>query len=84
MSVGSNSTDRPSEDVTNASNINADEIVADELHSLLDAVDSESIAGEFRSIESADCVGIVRENDSVESGDQSGLLSQVSVDSFES
>ena len=48
MSVRSNSTDRPSEDVTNASNINADEIVADELYSLLDAVDSESIADEFR------------------------------------
>ena len=48
MSVRSNSADRPSEDVTNASNINADEIVADELYSLLDAVDSESIADEFR------------------------------------
>ena len=48
MSVRSNSTDRPSEDVTNASSINADEIVADELYSLLDAVDSESIAEEFR------------------------------------
>ena len=48
MSVRSNSADRPSEDVTNASNINADEIVADELYSLLDAVDSESIAEEFR------------------------------------
>ena len=35
-------------DVTNASNINADEIVADELYSLLDPVDSESIADEFR------------------------------------
>jgi hypothetical protein len=48
MSVSSKSTERPSEDVTNASNINADEIVADELYSLLDAVDSESIADEFR------------------------------------
>ena len=48
MSVRSNSADRPSEDVTNASNINADEIVADALYSLLDAVDSESIADEFR------------------------------------
>ena len=48
MSVRSNSTDRPSEDVTNASSINADEIVADKLYSLLDAVDSESIAEEFR------------------------------------
>jgi len=48
MSVVANQTDRPSEDVTNASNINADKIVADELYSLLDAVDSESIADEFR------------------------------------
>jgi hypothetical protein len=48
MSVRSNSTDRPSEDVTNASNVNADKIVADELYPLLDAVDSKSIADEFR------------------------------------
>ena len=48
MSVSSKSTEGPSEDVTNASNINADEIVADALYSLLDAVDSESIADEFR------------------------------------
>jgi hypothetical protein len=48
MSVVPNPTDRPSEDATAASNINADEIVADELYSLLDAVDSESIAEEFR------------------------------------
>jgi hypothetical protein len=48
MSVGSKLTDRPSEDVTNGSNINAEELVADELYSLLDAVDSESIADEFR------------------------------------
>jgi len=48
MSVASKPTDRPSGDVTNASNINADELVADELYSLLDAVDSESIADEFR------------------------------------
>ena len=47
MSVASKLTVRPSEDVTNASNINADEIVADELYSLLDAVDSESIADKF-------------------------------------
>jgi hypothetical protein len=40
MSVRSNSTDRPSEDVTNASSINADEIVADELYSLLDVMAS--------------------------------------------
>ncbi len=31
MSVRSNSTDKPSEEVMNASNINADEIVANEL-----------------------------------------------------
>ena len=48
MSVASKPADRPSEDVTNASNINADETVADEVYSLLDAVDSESIADEFR------------------------------------
>ena len=48
MSVVPNPTDRPSEDVTATSNINPDEIVADELYSLLDAVDSESIADEFR------------------------------------
>jgi len=48
VSVDSNSTNRPSEDTTNASNINVDEIVAKEVYSLLDAVDSESIAQEFR------------------------------------
>jgi len=48
MSVCSNSVQGLSEDVINASNINADEIVAEELYSLLDAVDSESIADEFR------------------------------------
>ncbi|GAB7011166.1 hypothetical protein JCM31271_31090 [Halorubrum trueperi] len=48
MSVASKPADRPSEDVTNASNINADETVADEVYSLLDAVDSESIADQFR------------------------------------
>ena len=48
MSVVPNPTDRPSEDSTAARNINADEIVADALYSLLDAVDSESIADEFR------------------------------------
>jgi hypothetical protein len=48
MSVVPNPTDRPSEDATTTSNINTDEIVADELYSLLDAVDSESIAEEFR------------------------------------
>jgi hypothetical protein len=41
-------TDRPSPRPTNASNISATEIVADEVYSLLDAVDSESIAEEFR------------------------------------
>jgi hypothetical protein len=35
---GSNSTDRPPENVMNANNINADEIVADELDSLLDVM----------------------------------------------
>jgi hypothetical protein len=48
MSVVPNPTDRPSEGVTATSNINPDEIVADELYSLLDTVDSESIADEFR------------------------------------
>jgi len=48
MSVGSNSAHRPSTRGTDASNINADEIVADALYSLLDAVDSESIADEFK------------------------------------
>ena len=48
MSVGPNLTDRPSTGDKPANNINADEIVADEVYSLLDAVDSESIADEFR------------------------------------
>ena len=48
MSVVSIPTDRPSAGDTNASIISADEIVADEVYSLIDAVDSESIAGEFR------------------------------------
>ena len=48
MSVVSNPTDRPSAGETNASIINTDEIVADEVYSLIDAVDSESIAEEFR------------------------------------
>jgi hypothetical protein len=48
MSVHSNSTDSPSEDVTNASNINADESIADELCLLSTASSSESIADEFR------------------------------------
>ncbi|QZA89074.1 transposase [Salinarchaeum sp. IM2453] len=39
MSVASKPIDRPSGDVTNASNINADETVADELYSLLDAAE---------------------------------------------
>ncbi len=39
MSVASKPADRPSEDVANASNINTDEIVADEVYSLLDASD---------------------------------------------
>jgi len=37
MSVASKISDRPSEDVTNADNINADKIVVDELYSLFDA-----------------------------------------------
>jgi len=48
MSVASKLTDRPSEEPTNASNISATESVADEVYSLLDSVDSESIAEEFR------------------------------------
>jgi len=47
MSVAPNPTDRPLDDARTASNINADEIVADELCSLVNAVDSESIAEEF-------------------------------------
>ena len=39
---------RPSASETNASDINSVELVADEVYSLLDAVDSESIAQEFR------------------------------------
>ena len=42
------SANRPSEDVTDASNINSTDLVADELYSLLDEVDSESIADEFK------------------------------------
>jgi len=48
MSVDSTSTDRPSPEATNASNISTVELVAEEVYSLLDAVDSESIAEEFR------------------------------------
>lgn len=48
MSVHSNSADQSLEDITNASNINAEEIAADELYLLLDALNSESIAEEFR------------------------------------
>jgi len=48
MSVHSNSADRPSEGATNAYNINSTDLVADELYSLLDEVDSESIADEFK------------------------------------
>jgi hypothetical protein len=47
MSVASKPTDRPSEEPTNANNISATEIVSDEVYSLLDSVDSESIADEF-------------------------------------
>jgi len=48
MAVARNSTNRPSEDVIAANNINSTDLVANELYSLLDAVDSESIADEFR------------------------------------
>jgi len=48
MSVASKPTDRPSEEPTKASNISATESAADEVYSLLDSVDSESIAEEFR------------------------------------
>jgi Transposase DDE domain. len=48
MSVQFDSADRPSEDVTDTSNINSTDLVADELYSLLDEVDSESIADEFK------------------------------------
>jgi len=47
MSVDSISTDRPSPEATNANNISTVELVADEVYSLLDSVDSESIADEF-------------------------------------
>jgi hypothetical protein len=43
MPVSSKSTEGLSENVTNASNINADEIVADKLDSLLDANDRDAI-----------------------------------------
>ncbi len=48
MSVAPNSANKPSEDATAAHNINSTDSVADGLYSLLDAVDSESIADEFR------------------------------------
>ncbi|CCC39894.1 IS4 family transposase [Haloquadratum walsbyi] len=48
MSVQFDSPNRPSEDVTDASNINSTDLVADEMYSLLDEVDSESIADEFK------------------------------------
>lgn len=47
MSVSFKSTGGPSSDETNANNINSVETVTNELYSLLDAVDSESIAEEF-------------------------------------
>jgi hypothetical protein len=49
MSVRFNSVDRPSEDVTNACNLNPPDIVVDELCSLLDAADSASIADDSPS-----------------------------------
>jgi len=48
MSVGADVCQRPSEEVRNAENINAVETVASDFYSLLDGVDSESIADEFR------------------------------------
>lgn len=47
MSVNSKSTERSSGGVTTTDNIDADEIVADDVYSLLDAVDSESITQEY-------------------------------------
>jgi len=47
MSAVTTPTDRPSAGDTNASNINPDKIVSDAVYSLLDAVESESIAEEF-------------------------------------
>jgi len=47
MSVMSKSTDRPSVGEMNAANFNSTHSVSRELHSLLDAVDSESIADQF-------------------------------------
>jgi hypothetical protein len=48
MSVVHNQTGRPSPGDTNANNISAVQLVADEVYSLIDEVDSESIAEEFR------------------------------------
>jgi len=48
MSVVHNQTGRPSTGDTNANNISAVELVADEVYSLIDGVDSESIAEDFR------------------------------------
>ena len=47
MSVHSNSSDRPSIEETQRGNFNSTHSVSRELYSLLDAVDSESIADEF-------------------------------------
>lgn len=47
MTLRADAVERPSTGATNATNISATELVADELYSLLDAVDSESIADEF-------------------------------------
>ena len=47
MSVNLDSADRSSEDVTDACNVNSINLVAEELYSLLDEVDSGSIADEF-------------------------------------
>ena len=48
MSVQFDSADRLSEDVTDTFIINSTDLVADELYSLLNEVDSESIADEFK------------------------------------
>jgi len=48
MSASANQAERPSAGETNANTISAVESVADEVYSLLDSVDSESIAEEFR------------------------------------
>jgi hypothetical protein len=48
MSVNAAVSERPSNEITDTSNVNPVELVADELYSLFDAVDSEYIAEAFR------------------------------------